>query len=530
MTIVQEAHARSARLDSLRFNRLHARLLWGSGLGWAMDAMDVGLISFVLVALPESWNLTSADKSWIASAGFVGMALGASLGGLVADRLGRRQVFALTLLVYGIATGASALAWGVGALIGLRFVVGLGLGAELPVASTLVSEFSPPAIRGRVIVWLEAFWAVGWTAAALVGYYVASPSGALGAAGWRWALVIGAVPAAYAVFVRRSLPESVRFYESKGRFAEADAVVRAFERASGIEPGTPSHTMQPKPLHLSRLSPTRGPRKISERSGESLWGASSSVVNSHAPALPAPGSGTLTSGNAEGKGRFGLRIRFIHRIPRPGAPDAAPPAGAERTASASEDGAANGATGAPTARTASASAKGTAERTAAGEAAGGRPAQARLAALFSGQLARRTAAIWACWFCLNFAYYGAFTWLPTLLVADGVTVTKSLGYTLVITLAQLPGYASAAWLIELLGRRLTLTVFLLGSAISAGLFAGAGTPGAIIGAGMALSFCNLGAWGALYAVTPEIYPTSLRGTGAGWAAGFGRLASIVTTL
>jgi putative MFS transporter len=169
----------------------------------------------------------------------------------------------------------------------------------------------------------------------------------------------------------------------------------------------------------------------------------------------------------------------------------------------------------------------------AGGKPGGQPgaaASSKLSALFGGGLARRTAAIWAVWFCVNFAYYGAFTWLPTLLVADGITVTKSLGYTLIITLAQLPGYACAAWLIERLGRRATLTVFLIGSAASAGLFALAGSPGEIIGAGMLLSFFNLGAWGALYAATPEIYPTPLRGTGAGWAAGFGRVASIVTTL
>ncbi|MDR3360771.1 MAG: MFS transporter, partial [Bifidobacteriaceae bacterium] len=239
MTLMKDAHARSQRLDALPFNRLHGRLLWGSGIGWAMDAMDVGLISFVLVALPESWHVTASDKSWLAAAGFMGMAIGASAGGLIADRRGRRQVFALTLLIYGLATGASALAWGVGALIALRFVVGLGLGAELPVASTLVSEFSPPQLRGRVIVWLEAFWALGWTAAALIGNYVASPAGVFGASGWRWALAIGAAPALYAVFVRRALPESVRFLEAKGRLAEAEAAVQAFERAAEAAPDGP---------------------------------------------------------------------------------------------------------------------------------------------------------------------------------------------------------------------------------------------------------------------------------------------------
>ncbi|MDR2374034.1 MAG: MFS transporter [Bifidobacteriaceae bacterium] len=436
MTLTRDTHSRSKRLDALRFNRLHGRLVWGSGLGWAMDAMDVGLISFILVALPESWQVTAADKSAIASAGFAGMAIGASLGGLVADRLGRRQVFALTLLVYGLATGASALAWGVGALIALRFVVGLGLGAELPVASTLVSEFSPPRIRGRVIVWLEAFWAVGWTAAALIGYYVAAPAGVFGAAGWRWALLIGAAPALYAVFVRRSLPESIRFLESKGRFDEAEAAVQAFEAAAR----PPARAAQGQPAGTGHLSDA---------------------------VATASGNGAAPRDDAGGD----------------------PDAGDEF-----------------------------------------KPVKAKPSALFSGGMARRTAAIWAVWFCVNFAYYGAFTWLPSLLVADGQTVTKSLGYTLIITLAQLPGYACAAWLIERWGRRLTLTVFLVGSAAAAALFSQAGADWAVVAAGMALSFFNLGAWGALYAITPEIYPTPLRGTGAGAAAGFGRVASIVTTL
>src|SRR5690606_35304021 len=153
--------------DRLPFTSAHRKLLGGSGVGWALDAMDVGLISFVIAALGQEWGLTDGQKSWILSVGFVGMAIGASVGGLLADRIGRRQVFALTLLIYGLATGASALVTGVGALIVLRFLVGLGLGAELPVASTLVSEYAPKQIRGRVVVVLEAFWAVGWIAAAL---------------------------------------------------------------------------------------------------------------------------------------------------------------------------------------------------------------------------------------------------------------------------------------------------------------------------------------------------------------------------
>ncbi|MDR1427578.1 MAG: MFS transporter [Bifidobacteriaceae bacterium] len=443
------ALVRNQRLDVLPFTREHTRLLIGSGIGWAMDAMDVGLISFVIVQLSAQWNLSAPAKSWIATAGFVGMALGASVGGLLADRLGRRSVFTVTLLIYGLATGASALAMGVGALIALRFLVGLGLGAELPVASTLVSEFAPPRIRGRVVVWLEAFWAVGWTVAAIVGYYVVP----VGTAGWRWAFAIGAAPALYAVWVRRGLPESVRFLSSHGRHAEAEAVVERFERAAGLHDDA-AH-----------------------------------------PALAAP-----------------------------------PVAGLDAAAEPAVGKAASGTRGTTATESASTTPSRAGEKTATGRRGTASSSVQGVGALWRGGMARRTMAIWAVWFFVNFAYYGAFTWLPTILVGDGLSITKSLHYTLIITLAQLPGYACAAFSIEKIGRRSTLTVFLLGAAAAAGLFSQAGSTVAIIAAGMGLSFFNLGAWGALYAVTPEIYPTALRGTGSGWAAGFGRVASIITTL
>ena len=92
-------------------------------------------------------------------------------------------------------------------------------------------------------------------------------------------------------------------------------------------------------------------------------------------------------------------------------------------------------------------------------------------ALWAAGMRTRTAALWVVWFCINFSYYGAFIWLPSLLFSNGFTLVKSFGFTLLITLAQLPGYAVAAFLIERWGRRPTLAVFLLGSAAGAGLFA-----------------------------------------------------------
>ncbi len=154
----------------------------------------------------------------------------------------------------------------------------------------------------------------------------------------------------------------------------------------------------------------------------------------------------------------------------------------------------------------------------------------RWTALWSPTYRRRTIALWLTWFGTNFSYYGAFIWLPTLLVASGFTLVKSFEYTLIITLAQLPGYAVSAILIERWGRRPTLATFLAGSALSAVAFGLADSVPTVLAAGMALSFFNLGAWGALYAVTPEVYPTDLRATGAGSAAAFGRLASIIAPL
>ena len=113
MTTTGASPSRADRLGGLPYTRRHTRLLVGSGLGWALDAMDVGLISFVIVVLAEQWDLTTSERSWIVTIGFVGMAIGATLGGRLADRFGRRAVFATTLVVYGLATGASALVGGV---------------------------------------------------------------------------------------------------------------------------------------------------------------------------------------------------------------------------------------------------------------------------------------------------------------------------------------------------------------------------------------------------------------------------------
>lgn len=397
------------RLENLPFTRTHGKLLGISGLGWALDAMDVGLISFVMAALIKEWHLSPAEASWLGSVGFVGMALGATFGGLLADKLGRRYIFSLTLLIYGLATGASALSTSLGLLLVFRFLVGLGLGAELPVASTLISEFSPRSIRGRVVVALEAFWAVGWILAAVIGTFVVPQAN-----GWRWALAIGLIPAIYSLVVRIGTPESVRFLESVGKHDQARGIVERFEASPALFSQSKNQPVKAEDTTAHGAEESTGSAKI-----HSIWA--------------------------------------------------------------------------------------------------------------TGQR-RKTISLCIIWFCINLSYYGAFIWIPALLSAQGFSLVKSFAFTLIMTLAQLPGYAAAAYLIEKWGRRATLAAFLIGSALAAAGYGLAHSDVFIIIAGCLLSFFNLGAWGALYALSPEVFPTHLRGTGTGAAAGIGRLASIAAPL
>lgn len=148
----------------------------------------------------------------------------------------------------------------------------------------------------------------------------------------------------------------------------------------------------------------------------------------------------------------------------------------------------------------------------------------RLRDLWSRKYARTTFLLWLIWFGISLGYYGVFTWLPNLLVERGLTFVRSYAYIFFITLAQLPGYFSAAYFVERIGRRLTLGLYLLGSGIFTYLFAVAVVPWSFLATAFAMSFFALGAWGALYAYTPEVYPTQLRATGMGAASSMTRIA------
>ena len=147
--------------------------------------------------------------------------------------------------------------------------------------------------------------------------------------------------------------------------------------------------------------------------------------------------------------------------------------------------------------------------------------------LWSRDMARRTAVVWTLWFVITFAYYGFFSWIPTLLVDRGITITKSFEFSIIIYLAQIPGYFSAAWLNERADRKNTIAAYLIGAAISAYALSQMDTSLTIIIAGAFLSFFLVGVYAGLYAYTPEVFPTFIRATGTGLASAFGRIGSII---
>ncbi len=143
---------------------------------------------------------------------------------------------------------------------------------------------------------------------------------------------------------------------------------------------------------------------------------------------------------------------------------------------------------------------------------------------------RRTVCLWLLWFGIVFAYYGMFTWLPSLLVKSGFNLVKSFEYMMWMTCAQVPGYFAAAYLVDKIGRRATLGSFLAITAISAFMFGGAKSVPEVIFWGCMISFFNLGAWGICHAYSAEQYPTYARATGVGWAAAFGRTGGIIAPI
>ena len=384
-------------LDRAGTGTYQKRLMGIFGLVWAADAMQVLAVGFTAASIAVTFDLTVPQALQTGTLFFLGMLLGALGFGLLADRIGRRTVLIVTVscdAVFGI---LSVFAPDFTILLLLRFLTGAAVGGTLPVDYAMMAEFLPAKNRGRWLVLLEGFWAVGTLVVALAAW-ATSLAGVEDA--WRYIFAITALPAVIGIGLRFLVPESPLYLMRAGRSDEAKSII-----------------------------------------DEIL------VVNGK-PALPA-----------------GQQL------------ETPPSVGEVR--------------------------------------------------IFSGPLRRRSLMILAIWFLVSVSYYGVFAWMPPRLAGEGFGFVRGYGFLVLIALAQLPGYALAAYGVEKWGRRPTLIGFCLLSSAGCLLFVVAGSA-VVVGASLLImSFALLGTWGALYAITPELYPTASRATGMGAAGAMARFGGLL---
>src|SRR3954466_5613511 len=215
-----------ARLDRLPIGSFHYRIFGLVGAGMFFDGYDLYVAGGVLASAIQTKFSTLPQNLQFISLTFVGMTIGALATGFLGDRFGRRFTYQINLLIFGLASLAAAFAQDMNQLIACRFVQGLGLGAEIVVGYSTLTEFVPPRSRGRWLAFMAFLVVAGFPATALLGYLIIPNFG------WRPMFVIAGVCSLIVWYLRKNLPESPRWLESQGRADEAEALMRSIETES----------------------------------------------------------------------------------------------------------------------------------------------------------------------------------------------------------------------------------------------------------------------------------------------------------
>ncbi|CAJ92065.1 putative arabinose efflux permease AraJ, MFS family [Cupriavidus necator] len=375
--------------------RFQYRLFVIFGLVWLADAMQVLSIGFTAPSIAATFGIPVPTALQTGTMFFVGMLIGAFVFGRLADRIGRRPVLMMAVVIDAICGVASAFAPDFQWLLLLRFLTGIGVGGTLPVDYTMMAEFLPSDRRGRWLVLLESFWAVGTILLAILALIAVSR----GNDAWRLIFLVTGIPALVGVVFRFFVPESPLYLNKSGRSAEARAVLQRVATANRVS------------VEIGNLEPQPMERK--------------SVF-----------------------------------------------------------------------------------------------------ALFARGCRRRTICLLAAWALISIAYYGVFVYLPVKLAGQGFGFMRGQVFLIVLALVQLPGFALAAHGVERWGRKPTLIGFLLLSAAGCMLYSLGTSTALIVGSTLLMSFSLLGTWGALYAFTPEVYPTDLRASGMGTAGAMARFGGL----
>jgi putative MFS transporter len=389
------------RLDRLPPGRFHRKMLFLVGAGMFFDGFDIYLAAGVLGALVREGVSNIDSNAWFISATFAGMTIGAWLAGILGDRFGRRFSYQFNLAIFGLASMAAAFAPSIGWLVGARFFMGLGLGAEIVVGYGTLSEFMPPSIRGRYAALLNMFTNSALFVATFGGFLI------IPYLGWRWMFAIAGLGAGAVWLARKSMPESPRWLESKGRLDEAERVTRHIEQ---------------------------------------------DVLGMPSRSAKTPGAGTLN-------------VTAQPVVP--------------------------------------------------------------LSRLFQGQLRWRTVTGIVINVVNNLITHGFITWMPTFFIAEGLTVTRSLAFTTVMTLGAPCGSLIGYFFAESLGRKRGTVVFSFVALLLGLAYPHVTAPAAV----MAMGFCLVATIFILGALSiagyvPELFPTEIRMRGVGLCSTTGRLANV----
>jgi MFS transporter, putative metabolite:H+ symporter len=270
-----------ARLDRLPISSFHHRIFWLIGAGMFFDGYDLYVGTTVLGAALQSGFSTFAKNAQFVSLTFLGMTIGSFIAGFLGDRYGRRFTYQFNLLVFGLASFAAAISPDMDTLIWARFVIGLGLGAEIVVGYSTLTEFVPPRVRGRWLASMAFIVVSGLPVTVLLGTLIIPSVNAWGAGaaketsgflavllpglGWRLMFVIAGIGAFIVWYLRKALPESPRWLEAQGRIDEAEALLQAIEReaaSAGPLPAPAASTPLPPFSLASLITPSLLPRMV----------------------------------------------------------------------------------------------------------------------------------------------------------------------------------------------------------------------------------------------------------------------------
>ncbi|HEY7744025.1 MAG TPA: MFS transporter [Burkholderiales bacterium] len=232
-----------ARLDALPWSRWHWRVVIALGVTWLLDGLEVTLVGSLGAVLqrPETLGLSAAAVGWAGAAYVAGAVIGALWFGRLADRIGRKRLFLITLTVYVSATVLTGLTWDLPSFLVCRFVTGLGIGGEYAAINSAIDELIPARVRGTVNLAINGSFWIGAALGAGLSVALLHPAWIGPELGWRIAFLLGAVLGVAILLVRRNLPESPRWLLAHGRTEEAEAIVAAIEQEVAREHGPRPH-------------------------------------------------------------------------------------------------------------------------------------------------------------------------------------------------------------------------------------------------------------------------------------------------